>query len=386
MYYRPERRLFLGTLTLYLGPDIFAFEIAPTDKAPPEMITQMFCLIKEHLGWPANLQYHPTSNALEMQNRLPNDVPIVLTEDLYDGAIFQAMHLGKTVGRVRLTTLSELREQYINRMDIVVVDSVPNDIPIVAGIVTGEFQTPLSHVNLLSQNRSTPNMALIDALQEADFRENDGKWIELIVRADGYTVNPASSEEAQSFWENKRPTDVQVPELDLSVRELVDIEQTDLSWIPSIGSKAAHFGEMDKITPPIPVPEAFSVPCFYYVDFIMNNGFDKEIVKLLDDNEFIENGRYRNDALADFRTKILSASVDDNLIDAIESKISDQFGDVSMRFRSSSNAEDLAEFNGAGLYDSATYSPGEPGRTIANALRTVWASQWNIAAFEEREW
>jgi hypothetical protein len=45
-----------------------------------------------------------------------------------------------------------------------VLDQAPNDISVVQGLITQEFQTPLSHVNVLSQNRHTPNMGLRGAL------------------------------------------------------------------------------------------------------------------------------------------------------------------------------------------------------------------------------
>jgi phosphoenolpyruvate synthase/pyruvate phosphate dikinase len=54
--------------------------------------------------------------------------------------------------------------------------------------------------------------------------------------------------------------------------------------------------------------------------------------------------------------------------------------------RSSTNAEDLEGFSGAGLYESivvpANPSPGQ----VADALREVWASVWLQRAFEERDW
>jgi len=55
-----------------------------------------------------------------------------------------------------------------------------------------------------------------------------------------------------------------------------------------------------------------------------------------------------------------------------------------MKFRSSTNAEDLAHHTGAGLYDSQAGQPGDPTRPVDTALRTVWASTWNFRAFEER--
>jgi phosphoenolpyruvate synthase/pyruvate phosphate dikinase len=57
-----------------------------------------------------------------------------------------------------------------------------------------------------------------------------------------------------------------------------------------------------------------------------------------------------------------------------------------VRFRSSTNAEDLPGFNGAGLYTS-TIAPAHPtDEQIADALRRVWASVWTFQGFEERSY
>ena len=53
-----------------------------------------------------------------------------------------------------------------------------------AGIITATWQTPLSHINVLSQNRGTPNMALRDAWEHEDLREHEDGWVELLVSAD----------------------------------------------------------------------------------------------------------------------------------------------------------------------------------------------------------
>ncbi len=64
------------------------------------------------------------------------------------------------------------------------------------------------------------------------------------------------------------------------------------------------------------------------------------------------------------------------------------------KFRSSTNSEDLPNFNGAGLYSSESYKPvnkeGEekrPGKkleSLREALQTVWSSVWSLRAYEER--
>jgi phosphoenolpyruvate synthase/pyruvate phosphate dikinase len=51
--------------------------------------------------------------------------------------------------------------------------------------------------------------------------------------------------------------------------------------------------------------------------------------------------------------------------------------------RSSTNAEDLPGFSGAGLYDTVPNVKGVAA--VEDALRVVWASVWNLRAYEERE-
>lgn len=386
MYYRPERRLFLGTLAHYLGPDLYALEIAPIDKASPERIQEMFDLVKSRLGWPADLRYHPTSNALEMAERLPPGVPIVRTDELFHGATYQGMHLGRTIGKVHLTTLARLGSEYLSRSDIVVIDHVPNDLPIVAGLVTAEFQTPLSHVNLLSQNRGTPNMALLNATNDRRFLDNDGHWVELEVRADGYSMSPSTAAAAEEFWVSRRPPSTQVPALDLSAPDLVAVTDLDLSTTARVGGKAANFGELTRVKPALPLPKGFAVPCAQYVRFMEENGLASVVDSLLSDPVLANDAQQRAIQLSKLRAQIAAATVAPALLTAMQQWSNTMFGAVPTRLRSSANVEDLAEFNGAGLYESYTWDPNQANKTLEMALKRVWASLWTFPAFEEREW
>lgn len=387
MYYMEGRRLLLGTLTHHIGPDMFAVSIVPTDKMSPAMIAQMFGIVSDAVGFDCDLRYHPTSNALEQENRLPPGVPMVTTAELFAGATYQGMHLGETVGRIRRLKLEDLESTYVSRMDIVVVDRVPNDISAVAGLVTGEFQTPLAHVNLLAEARGTPNMALAGAYDSPDFVAADGKWVRLTVRADGYAMADSTSQDADEFWAARRPPETQVPALDLSVTALLDVDDIDAGMTPAVGGKAANFGELRNIEPALPVPDAFAIPCSWYIDFMHANGLDTEIAALMAETRFQEDGQYRMDSLAAFRAKIRATALEPAVVSQIQAMIDSTVGaQWPARFRSSSNVEDLQEFNGAGLYESASYKPGDPVKTLSHALLKVWASLWNVAAFEEREW
>ena len=59
---------------------------------------------------------------------------------------------------------------------------------------------------------------------------------------------------------------------------------------------------------------------------------------------------------------------------------------TSLRYRSSTNNEDLPGFSGAGLYDSKTQDPEETAEDgIDKSIKGVWASLWNFRAFVERD-
>ncbi|MCB9598414.1 MAG: hypothetical protein H6719_37215, partial [Sandaracinaceae bacterium] len=55
-------------------------------------------------------------------------------------------------------------------------------------------------------------------------------------------------------------------------------------------------------------------------------------------------------------------------------------------FRSSTNAEDLPGFSGAGLYESVVTVADPDDAAIAAAVREVWASVWSRRAWDEREY
>ena len=70
------------------------------------------------------------------------------------------------------------------------------------------------------------------------------------------------------------------------------------------------------------------------------------------------------------------------LLDAVFAKIQLELAGQSVFVRSSTNAEDLPNFNGAGLYYTA---PNVKGReALGKAMKAVWASLWSFRAVEER--
>ena len=107
---------------------------------------------------------------------------------------------------------------------------------------------------------------------------------------------------------------------------------------------------------------------------------------MLADPVFRADGNARRAALLELQADMMAAPVSQELLTALTTRLQTEAPGVRMKFRSSTNAEDLDRFSGAGLYTSAAGAVGDPERPLDVAIKTVWASVWNFRAFEEREY
>ena len=398
-YYSPNRRFVLGAITYYKGAEVYTYEIAPYDRADPEMITAAYNRIADSCFFGSQLHFHPTSQAIERTaKKLSGTVKIISTGELYKDIDYQPLNYGTSTGRLVFITAAELDTAYVGFRDIVVLDAVPNDISVVSGIITEEFQTPLSHINVLSQNRGTPNMALRDAYSNTELRILEGKWVKLEVVPFKYSVTEITKDSADVWWEANRPVSVLIPSLDLTITDLCDIEDIlDITTyglkealslaIPVFGGKASHFAAFPHMdNKKVPYPKAFAVPVYYYWQFMEQNGFDKQVSQMLTDTLFQDDPSVRDRRLAELRDSILKAPIDSAFEITLLNKLNTEYPGIRMRFRSSTNAEDLDGFTGAGLYTSKSGDPKNPDRPVRDAIRTVWSSVWFFRAFEERNY
>jgi pyruvate,water dikinase len=397
-YYLPDRRFLLGALTHYEGPDQWVYEVAPYDTADAEMIATAFERIADSTFIGSELSFHPTSVSVErVADELPRSVPRTDTDELFAGVEYQALNVADSIGQLRFIAAEDLEYSFIGFRDIVVLDRVPNDISVTQGIITAEFQTPLSHINVLSRNRGTPNMALRDATTRAELTSLAGQWVRLEVGATDYRITPVDVAEADAWWEANKPQGVQVPGLDDSVTELRDVgvivpdgtapaelHETIARATRAFGGKAANYGALSHV-PGVNVPRGFAVPIYHYLQFMRENGFDQRVAALLADPSFQNDAALRDASLRELRDDMLLAPVNAEFAELLLGRLERDYAGVRMRFRSSTNAEDLDGFTGAGLYTSRSGDAGDR-QSILDAVRSVWASVWTFRAFEERSY
>ncbi|MCA9518861.1 MAG: hypothetical protein KC635_28190, partial [Myxococcales bacterium] len=257
-YSSPSRRFLLGALTWYEEPGVWVYELAPYDTASAAMITTAYDAIRAAAPFIGDdLRFHPTSAAIEHTAAgLDPHVRVITTDELFAGITYQPLNLAIAMGKLRFVRAADLTEGLLSFRDVVVLDRVPNELAVVSGVVTAELQTPLSHVNVLSQNRGTPNMALLGALTDPRLTALDGRWVELRVGAFDWSVREVTEAEADAWWEAHKPAEVTIPALDTSVTALTDVDDAlDRSdgqslraaldaAIPAFGGKASHYAAL----------------------------------------------------------------------------------------------------------------------------------------------
>ena len=276
-YRRPGRRFLMGLLVHYQDQGLVTLELSAGDTADADMITDAYQRVRGALYDGDQLVYRPVSaNQEALIPALSSRIPTVSTQAVFAGQSYQPLNPVVGYGTLRFRRLAQLEGDPLAPTDIAVVDRVPNDISLVSGLVTQEFQTPLAHVGLLAKNRGTPNMALRGGFDDPRLRAFEDQLVRLEVGAHDWSVRAATPAEAQAYWDTLRPAAPLTPHFDLSVTQPVDLADAAAGDAIRIGSKAANLAEVEKIRvdgAPIVMPDRpFAIPFHFYDQHMQDSG------------------------------------------------------------------------------------------------------------------
>lgn len=391
------RRYHLGTLSYHPNAQLSNVEFTFGDAITPAQMRSVFFALSAATLNPFAWSLRPQdATQVAAVRSIEGSLPMVGPQAPFANIKYQGLATGIAYGTLNFIPSEQLASTTLNKRQIIITNDVPNDIDFVGGLITEAFQTPLAHVNILSQSRKTPNMALPNAHLLPEINALLGQLVRLEVNEGGYSLRAAQLSEAQAFWDSQNPnTDKLIPRLDAQFASLLDLKNSTIADLPRVGAKAAQLAEILKVDQSLSqcaegatfaVPEgAFAVPMAFYLQHMRTSGAQTLLDGLLKETRFHTDLAYRKSMLANLQAKILAQPVDAALLTQINTWAKARFGKKTMRFRSSSNTEDLAEFNGAGLYESISAKLDSPDESVEIALRTVWASLWNLRAYEERE-
>lgn len=379
-YLKPNRRFILGTLAYQTPIRRWTFEFWEGDLIPPELIQLTYEVVNKTFFAP--VAFKPNSLRQDEASSSLAGVQRVLLSDIAKEQAYQALNIAKGIGRIHI--ISKLDDHVeIGSNEILVLDEVPVQLPPVAGIITSQPSTPLSHINLLAKGWGIPNAYIKNAKEL--FKQYDTWWVSFETLRENYTIKRADNDQLREYVRRQsQRQDLMKPRSDLTETRLLDLSQQRAPSSIAFGGKSANLGEvMFAKLPGIVVPNGFTIPFSYYDEFIKHNQLDDVIFGLLNDQKFVHDPAYRREKLVQLRQTIETAEFDPELREKVLKKVASEYAGKGLFVRSSSNSEDLPNFSGAGLYTTVPNVRGD--QELIDAIRKVWASLWNFEAYEARE-
>jgi len=437
-----DKRYVAGTVQVYKtspsATPLYGFQFYPEDVAKEKTILDAMKVVKKAFQIPnAKLAFvatgpQQTTSTTAVKTGLAQLGMASTTVDAILGSLtYLPMNPGEAWGYLRIFPADT---ENLTPMDIAVLDDLPLDLAVVSGVITKAYQDASSHVNLKSKERGTPNMVLRDAgPTNTKLKAFADKPVHMVVKSDTFVIEATTDAIVkQKFMErtNRPWTAVAyTPETKpFAFSEMCSTSASDcLAAAKRFGSKAANLGFLQhksvlgkttdagslsqqkgyNLTPP-----GNGVPIQFYFDFIAyapNTTLRTKLSALITAEKGGMLSPAQRKAMAEeVRLEFYKAQMPPAILTAVTNKITSTLPGVDrLKVRSSANAEDLANFDGAGLHDSfsarmsntdnadgscqvvSTGSGVETKletnpKTINCALKGVWASLWNKRAIEER--
>lgn len=379
-YSKPDRRFILGAVARYPRLGRYGVELWEGDVVEPALLATMMQALQR--GFHAPLTFKPNSTQ-QTEAAGTAGLPVIGIDEAYGAREQLVLNGGRAVGR--LVVVEDGAEESLLPGDIALLKAMPIRLPPVAGIVSSTFTTPINHVSLLAKTWGIPNAFRADA--DRLWGPFAGKQVVLDTRGVAVSVRLASPAEIRAAERARTALRARAPRADLAFAGLPALAEQDARWSTRSGAKAANLADVAVLARKRPdlgflVPPGFSIPFAFYDRFVAANGLAPQIEALLGDPRRGDQA-WRRAALAALRARFASGRMPAEDLAAIGERRHALLGDKGVFVRSSTNAEDLPGFNGAGLYD--TVPNVGTGDALAAAVQTVWGSLWNDRAFAARE-
>lgn len=428
-YHAPDRRFLLGILARH--PRMLSLETVEVDTMPAALIREFHAFVARYVDPALPLVFKPAN---QLQERIVREIPAaelprVFAHELFSTAPFVALNPGTATGRLRaFRTEAEYRAATLEWSDIIVMDRVPDDIPRLSGIVNARHTTPLSHTNVLATGWQIPNAVQVGALAEIERRGLDGKWVEYTVDAQALSlreVDEPAEASARPGWYAQRVT-LEAPEAEHS--PIVNLAKLRAADRYRYGTKAANLGELHHVLAhgsqrllgfyqvPRPPRENLLPYLARLLDVPLDADLSAAARRLLDEHvrvprgialpfslqrRFLESSPRIQQAIGKLKMAleldareieplcvelqglIRSARMPGALAGEIDSALVSQLAGVrTFVVRSSSNAEDLAGFSAAGIYESLNHVT--TAERIFASVKEVWASLVSVRSVRLR--
>ena len=386
-----KRAYLMGTINRFYKKNIFTLEFSVADNISIAQVKTFHQKIIENFQLSKDIKLFLNTNRMLVLSSNLIGIETISASDIYEGQTLQILNQKESYGNLVFVDAKDIETAQVKYTDIVIVNGTPKELPPVAGVITTDFQTPLSHITILCQNRGTPVIAFKDAWKDSLLRLFENKSVRFTVHKDSFEIINVETTDVDKYWKTKRDS-IQSISLytDTSIQSILPIDLINKNSINIVGGKAANFGELVKLVKELELtsktPEAaFAIPFYFYSSHMNTFGIQDRISQFVTSKGEGYDDKMVREFLSDIRQQIMESKLDQRFLSEVSKQVKKN-GFTRVRFRSSTNAEDLDGFNGAGLYDSKTGILNNQKKSFELAIKKVWASAWNYKAFMEREY
>ena len=451
----PPRTFGVGTL-FHLVADpkrpypqaLWAFDLEYPDQADTIILQHYFDRLQRmlppeifaQLHWVAQTSSQQMALASKLRSeKAPLAARVLTWPDLVAPGKVEGYTLGVTAGKVRKLTVGQADSVGLEPTDLAVLPDVPLSMPPVAGVLTAVPQTPQAHLNLLSAARGTPNAFVAGIIDDKvlDLWSKEHAWVALEVTANSVRWKQLQNSQVSTWLSLNAPQSVSLAMANLEGAPAAlaltgGSVALSRAWLPLIGGKAMGLMALASLPGLETPPQVAVITVLGYAKHMAP--LQPLIYAMLDDTEFKANklarelllegptvfaGNHSGDpagmafwhewqksAHSAAATQLVAAGglttlVREQPLDPVwwlqvDTFLKQRFRRLdhhqALRLRSSSTAEDIDGFNGAGVYISVTgflYADEQAKKsdralTVPRAITAVYASYWGSQAVEER--
>jgi hypothetical protein len=418
------QQVLLGTVLVPPLPHMneFGIQFVGADPYPPEFIARYFDLVRSSLaaGAHARAYYVPTYEQVRVAEgnqayfeergiRLASAERWIAGDYVYSP--------GWALGRLKYFTSSEIERAFLDGRleprDILLTDSVPAEIPVLAGVLSLRPSTPNSHPAILARSYGLPFAYISDPGERARVEQLSGK--EILLRAEPYfgggvsvieladDLDPGLREE---IFDLKKPPILGIAPKARYGAYTASTESLTPADLPYFGGKASNYGFLRRAIPDRS-KEAIGISFDLWDEFLDQVMPGGRTLRALIDERLSRHVYPPDMALLHKDLEVIRSLITGqaHFTEAQQAAIIaalEPFDPLrKIRFRSSTNVEDSEQFTGAGLYDSYSGclqdeldgddngpSHCDPAhakeRGVFRAIQRVYASFYNQNAFLER--
>lgn len=334
-----------------------------------------------------------------------------ITHGIFDqkiGSGITGLNPGVTTGKLNVVPEAEMEHPKISKEDIVVITETVEDLPPVAGILTLESGSSLSHVQLLARNLGIPN-AVIPSTAVPRLKQSSGRDVFYAISPQGSVVlqdadkmNDLAKTILAEKSAGKKATliTIDVEKLQLDDKRLLNLDELTTGDVGrKVGPKAGNLSRLryhfkDRVA------QGVALPFGIFKDYLEQPTSDgaptimqdiratwttvkemKSAGASADSIDVFVDGR-----LAMIRKRIVSGTLQPWLVTELEKRLPAEFGPFGtwgVFIRSDTNVEDLPGFTGAGLNKTVFNKTTFPD--IQQGIKDVWESVFSKRSYGWRQ-